>query len=173
MQIAWRQMHIETYTLRPCPSPSNLHLRNLTISNPSDSIMSKVQTLTSVGAPGVHSIKSSAAKPAVHTPLKWTLPPSGWTPSCHPKVNEVTEQVDGYFLKHWPFPNEHARKVFRSAEFSRVTCLYFPLAKDDRIQYACRLLTILFLIDGRQANSRWFASEPTCSTRPSSGLSRA
>ena len=30
----------------------------------------------------------------------------------------------------------------------QVTCLYFPMGKDDRIEYACRLLTVLFLIDG-------------------------
>jgi len=28
-----------------------------------------------------------------------------------------------------------------------VTCCYFPLAADDRIELACRLLTVLFLID--------------------------
>ena len=58
------------------------------------------------------------------------------------------EAVDGYFLEHWPFPSKKAEQVFRDAAFSRVTCLYFPLAKDDRIHFACRLLTVLFLIDG-------------------------
>ena len=67
---------------------------------------------------------------------------------CHPSVDEVTKEVDGYFLKHWPFPNEKAEQKFQSAAFSRVTCLYFPLARDDSIHFACRLLTVLFLIDG-------------------------
>lgn len=74
-------------------------------------------------------------------------PPSHWKPLCHPRVEDVTKEVDGYFLEHWPFPNEKARKTFVNAGFSRVTCLYFPLSKDDRIHWACRLLTILFLID--------------------------
>ncbi|USP74924.1 uncharacterized protein yc1106_02198 [Curvularia clavata] len=73
--------------------------------------------------------------------------PSTWTSSIHPKVEETTAQVDGWFLQHWPFPNEKARKKFVAAGFSRVTCLYFPRAHDERIASACKLLTILFLID--------------------------
>ncbi|KAI0163976.1 Aristolochene synthase in complex with 12,13 Difluorofarnesyl diphosphate [Xylariaceae sp. FL1272] len=65
----------------------------------------------------------------------------------HPRTDEAIEQVEGYFLKHWPFPNAKARKKFTAAGFSRVTCLYFPKALDDRIQSACMLLTILFLVD--------------------------
>ncbi|KAI5240138.1 hypothetical protein E4T43_06269 [Aureobasidium subglaciale] len=78
---------------------------------------------------------------------EWTIPSSTWEALCHPRVDEVSEEVDGYFLKHWPFPNAKAEKTFIGAGFSRVTCLYFPLAKDDRIHFACRLLTVLFLID--------------------------
>ncbi len=66
----------------------------------------------------------------------------------HPRAKEVIEEVDGYFLKHWPFPGKEAREKFIAAGFSRVTCLYFPKALDDRIHYACKLLTILFLVDG-------------------------
>ncbi|KAI1309761.1 Aristolochene synthase in complex with 12,13 Difluorofarnesyl diphosphate [Xylaria venustula] len=65
----------------------------------------------------------------------------------HPRAQEVIEDVDGYFLKHWPFPGKEAREKFVAAGFSRVTCLYFPKALDDRIHFACRLLTILFLVD--------------------------
>ncbi|KAE8396118.1 isoprenoid synthase domain-containing protein [Aspergillus alliaceus] len=54
---------------------------------------------------------------------------------------------DDYFLQHWPFPSEKRRETFVKAGFGRVTCLYFPLARDDRIIFACKLLTILFLID--------------------------
>jgi aristolochene synthase len=61
----------------------------------------------------------------------------------------MTEQVDGYFLKHWPFPDNAARKKFVNAGFSRVTCYYFPRARDDRIIFACMLLTVLFLVDGK------------------------
>ena len=78
----------------------------------------------------------------------WDIPPSSWSPKNHPRAEEVSREVDGYFLKHWKFPDDQARKKFLKAGFSRVTCLYFPLAKDDRIHFACRLLTVLFLIDG-------------------------
>ncbi|KAI0109098.1 Aristolochene synthase in complex with 12,13 Difluorofarnesyl diphosphate [Nemania sp. FL0031] len=63
------------------------------------------------------------------------------------RTKEVIKEVDGYFLTHWPFPGKEAREKFIAAGFSRVTCLYFPKALDDRIHFACRLLTILFLFD--------------------------
>lgn len=75
-------------------------------------------------------------------------PPSIFTAQCHPLVEEATRDVDGYYLSHWPFPDEKARKKFVAAGFPRVTCLYFPKALNDRIQHACSLLTILFLVDG-------------------------
>ncbi|KAK0610327.1 Aristolochene synthase [Lasiodiplodia hormozganensis] len=65
----------------------------------------------------------------------------------HPREEQTVAEVDGWFLQHWPFASEKARKKFVAAGFSTVTCLYFPLALDDRIHSACRLLTILFLID--------------------------
>ncbi|KAI1325881.1 Aristolochene synthase in complex with 12,13-Difluorofarnesyl diphosphate [Xylariaceae sp. FL0255] len=75
------------------------------------------------------------------------IPLSTWTASIHPLHERVVKEVDGYFLQHWPFPDEKARKKFIAAGFSRVTCFYFPKALDDRIHFACRLLTLLFLID--------------------------
>ncbi|KAI1074464.1 Aristolochene synthase from penicillium Roqueforti [Whalleya microplaca] len=77
----------------------------------------------------------------------WPIPKSNWTPQCHSRVTDVSREVDGYFLQHWGFPNIKSERVFLNAGFSRVTCLYFPLAQDDRIHFACRLLTLLFLID--------------------------
>lgn len=71
---------------------------------------------------------------------------------CHPLVDKVSKEVDGYFLEHWPFEDEKARKKFVAAGFSRVTCLYFPKSIDDRMHFACRLLTVLFLIDGKQSS---------------------
>lgn len=94
-----------------------------------------------------HQVSSYPLKSPAPTPTVWTLPASRWTSKCHPRVDEVSQEVDGYFLQHWPFPDDKSRKVFLKAGFSRVTCLYFPLAKDDRIHFACRLLTVLFLID--------------------------
>lgn len=79
---------------------------------------------------------------------KWKPPPSAWTSKSHRDTEDVAHEVDQYFLRNWNFPNSKSEQTFLEAGFSKVTCLYFPTAKDDRIQYACRLLTVLFLIDG-------------------------
>ncbi|RYP52873.1 hypothetical protein DL768_002043 [Monosporascus sp. mg162] len=76
-----------------------------------------------------------------------TPPPTQWSYLCHPRLKEVQDEVDGYFLENWKFPSFKAVRTFLDAKFSEVTCLYFPLALDDRIHFACRLLTVLFLID--------------------------
>ena len=86
--------------------------------------------------------------PVVRRSSSWEIPRTNWTPLCHPRVDDVSREVDGYFLQHWKFPDTKAERVFVNAGFSRVTCLYFPLATDERIHFACRLLTVLFLIDG-------------------------
>ncbi|KAK3177971.1 hypothetical protein OEA41_000103 [Lepraria neglecta] len=91
--------------------------------------------------PGPVEEPATAATPTLSTP------PSLFQHQCHRLVDPVTEEVDGYFLKNWNFETEKAKKKFVAAGFSRVTCLYFPMALDDRIHFACRLLTILFLID--------------------------
>jgi len=67
----------------------------------------------------------------------------------HPRMQEVIEQVDSYFLRHWPFEGKKAGRKFVNAGFSRVTCNYFPKALDDRIHFASELLTILFLVVGK------------------------
>lgn len=65
----------------------------------------------------------------------------------------MSTEVNNYFLEHWDFQNEKAKKKFLIAEFPRVTCLYFPEAREDRIHLACQLLAILFLIDGTCKNT--------------------
>lgn len=77
-----------------------------------------------------------------------SVPAALFTPKIHPKVSEVTAEVDAFFLKHWPFESDKQRKKFVAAGFSAVTCLYFPDALDERIAFACRLLALLFLVDG-------------------------
>ncbi|KAK1638009.1 Aristolochene synthase from penicillium Roqueforti [Colletotrichum phormii] len=95
-----------------------------------------------------YGIQNGVSEPVLKTQVpKWRVPPSGWRALIHPLADEVAREVDGYFLEHWPFPNEKSRKTFLNAGFSRVTSLYFPLSKDDRLHFACRLLTVLFLID--------------------------
>ncbi|CAI9630923.1 aristolochene synthase [Alternaria alternata] len=75
------------------------------------------------------------------------VPQTIFRAQIHRNEQEVTAEVNDYFLKHWPFENEKARMKFIAVGFSRVTCYYFPLALDDRIALACRLITLLFLID--------------------------
>ncbi|KAJ4349460.1 carbonyl reductase (NADPH-dependent) ari1 [Didymosphaeria variabile] len=87
--------------------------------------------------------KISSTKPKP----KQELPEAYLEPKCHPLEPQITEEVDGYFIKNWPFPNERAVQKFRAAGFSRVTCCYYPDALNDRIHFGCRLLTLLFLID--------------------------
>ncbi|CAJ2514067.1 Uu.00g021860.m01.CDS01 [Anthostomella pinea] len=77
----------------------------------------------------------------------WEIPSSLWKPMIHPRAKVVGEEVNNYFLQHWNFPDDLAKSTFLKTGFSRVTCLNYPLAKDDRIHFACRLLTALFLID--------------------------
>lgn len=67
---------------------------------------------------------------------------------CHHLEPQVSEEVDSYFIQNWPFPDTEAVTRFKVARFSQVTCYYYPDALDDRIHFACRLLTLLFLIDG-------------------------
>ena len=81
-------------------------------------------------------------------PTTWKPPPSPWKAQLHPLAEPIGRKVERYFLDNWDFRNEKARETFLKAGFSRVTCLYFPMAESDRIGCACRLLTILFLIDG-------------------------
>jgi hypothetical protein len=81
-----------------------------------------------------------------------SVPAALFTPKIHPRVAEVTAEVDAFFLKHWPFEHDKARKKFVAAGFSAVTCLYFPEALDDRIAFACRLLALLFLVDGEYSS---------------------
>ncbi|KAJ2996687.1 hypothetical protein NUW58_g718 [Xylaria curta] len=66
---------------------------------------------------------------------------------CHPRLDVVERETNDYFLAHWPFPDVRSREKFLGGGFSQCTCMYFPTARDDRIHFACRLLTILFLID--------------------------
>ncbi|TDZ61726.1 Aristolochene synthase [Colletotrichum trifolii] len=87
------------------------------------------------------------AAPLAPAATHFSPPPSRLVARCHPLEKQITAQVDDHFLTHWPFKTEKERRKFVAAGFSRVTCLYFPLSLDDRIHLACRLLTLLFLID--------------------------
>jgi len=77
------------------------------------------------------------------------LSPSILEAKCHHLVDQVTKDVDAYFSVNWPFKDEKTRKKFMSQGIPRVTCLYCADALDDRIAFACKLITITFLTDGK------------------------
>jgi aristolochene synthase len=77
-----------------------------------------------------------------------------FTPLTHPDTASAIENVHSWFLNNWDFPTEKSKKKFIDAGFSRVTCLYFPKSLPERIESACKLLTILFLVDGEPFSLR-------------------
>lgn len=79
----------------------------------------------------------------------WSIPLSEWQPLRHPRCEEVSREVNSYFMSEWNFPSEDAKRKFIGADYSGGTCLNFPLARNDRIHFVCTLLTVLFLIDGK------------------------
>lgn len=89
-------------------------------------------------------------------------PPSAahFTAKIHPREKEVSSEVNAFFLNHWPFADAKSRKKFVAAGFSQVTCFYYPTALNDRISFACRLLTLLFLIDGKWHSCTSLHSRP-------------
>lgn len=125
--------------------------------------MSTTTTTTRASQPtadAAFTLKAGATETGPAPPL-----PSRFEPLCHPLMESVAAEVDGYFLQHWPFDSDKSRQKFLDAGFSRVTCLYFPKALDDRIHFACRLLTVLFLIDGMCVGPRPL-SEQNHTSRP-------
>ena len=101
-----------------------------------------ISILSRLFSPGPSDKPATAPTPSLSTPA------SLFRHQCHHLVDPISKEVDGYFLENWNFETEKAKEKFVAAGFSRVTCLYFPMALDNRIQFACRLLTILFLMDG-------------------------
>lgn len=100
-----------------------------------------------------HQIRENAMKFPMTNPLH-QAPDPYIKPKCHHLEPQITEEVDSYFIKNWGFSNERAIQKFRAAGFSRVTCCYYPDALDDRIHFGCRLLTLLFLIDGKYRQNK-------------------
>jgi len=92
---------------------------------------------------GTSPSKPQQARPSVE------LRPSILKSLCHPLVEQVSKEVDEYFSQHWPFKDDKTRKKFISQGIPRVTCLYCAKALDDRIAFACKLITITFLTDGK------------------------
>ncbi|KAI8627396.1 Aristolochene synthase in complex with 12,13 Difluorofarnesyl diphosphate [Xylariaceae sp. FL1651] len=99
--------------------------------------------------------------------IKRQIPASGLSAVCHPLVEKTIREVNGFYLQHWDFQDPKVRKRFEGEGYVRVTCFYLCKARDDRIALACRLVTLLFLIDdilehfsleeGRAYNERMFS----------------
>lgn len=97
-------------------------------------------------------VKPLPAKNPAKIP-SWEPRPSLWKSTCHRRYHEVSKENNEYFLKHWNFPNKGAEQKFLDCDFAGYTCFQLPLAKDDRIHFACRFVTVLFLIDGKVATN--------------------
>ena len=79
--------------------------------------------------------------------------PSSLTPLCHPLVKTLTRQVNDWISSSGHFKSEKEKKRYVGHETARVACLLYPRALDDRLIYACKLITVLFLLDGRHLRS--------------------
>ncbi|RYP13362.1 hypothetical protein DL765_006903 [Monosporascus sp. GIB2] len=66
-------------------------------------------------------------------------PSSRWKAEIHPRESEVSAEVNGYFLQHWPFPNEKARKKFIAAGFPHVL---EDMSLEDGKAYNAKLMPI-------------------------------
>ncbi|KAI0516782.1 Aristolochene synthase in complex with 12,13 Difluorofarnesyl diphosphate [Xylaria bambusicola] len=79
--------------------------------------------------------------------IKRQIPASGLTAMCHPLTEKTIREVNDFFLEHWEFPSPKFRKRFEGDGMTRVTCFYVCKSLDDRLVLACRLITLLFLMD--------------------------
>ena len=75
-------------------------------------------------------------------------PPTVFPITYHPQADHVCAELDAFFYRYWPWKSEAAREHFLRSEINRWACLAFPLAREDRIMEACRVNTLLFLLDG-------------------------
>ncbi|KAK7042880.1 Aristolochene synthase in complex with 12,13 Difluorofarnesyl diphosphate, partial [Favolaschia claudopus] len=94
-------------------------------------------------------MSASAPKHGVVQLPSWMagLPPTMFIPKVHSLREEITQDVNTFFLTHWPFPNEKARKKIVESDFCYALCATWPESLDDRMRHACRLVTLIFLID--------------------------
>jgi aristolochene synthase len=78
---------------------------------------------------------------------KLQIPASAFTVRTHPLTDQVADEVNQFYYKNWPFPDEEERKKFLGADFSRFCCYLFPCSLNDRLRFVCEIVTHLFLID--------------------------
>ncbi|KIJ33652.1 hypothetical protein M422DRAFT_264267 [Sphaerobolus stellatus SS14] len=65
----------------------------------------------------------------------------------YPLFASRNKQVDEWFLHHWPFLNEAISEEFKSSDLALFTCYVAPDALDERLEVACKLIKIGFVVD--------------------------
>ncbi|KAH8825746.1 isoprenoid synthase domain-containing protein [Flagelloscypha sp. PMI_526] len=87
--------------------------------------------------------------PTSHPEPAWALgiPTTQLTSKVHHNVNQITKELNEFFLKSWPFSSEKAQRKFVGAEFAYSSCIVWPDATDERMVHAAYLFALLFLVD--------------------------
>ncbi|KAI3319187.1 Aristolochene synthase in complex with 12,13 Difluorofarnesyl diphosphate [Xylariaceae sp. AK1471] len=108
-----------------------------------------IRPTTAGVAPITHSPSAATARKCKNTVpfIKRHIPVSGLSAFCHPLTERTIKEVNDFYLQNWEFTDPKVRKRFEGEGYVRVTCFYLCKSRDDRIALACRLVTLLFLID--------------------------
>ncbi|KAF2638098.1 Aristolochene synthase in complex with 12,13 Difluorofarnesyl diphosphate [Massarina eburnea CBS 473.64] len=77
----------------------------------------------------------------------WNPKPSNWTSRTHSLIDVIKDENTAWFFKHWPFPDEKAKKKFVDSRWDLLCSVWYPLSIDDRFVPTARLIVILFYID--------------------------
>lgn len=81
-------------------------------------------------------------------------PKSDFAVLQHPLYESLKKETDQYFIDNWPFlfPNEDNNKKsldkFLKANYPLCASLYFPQSKDERLRFAARMFSVVFIVDG-------------------------
>ena len=68
-------------------------------------------------------------------------------PRKHPNTDAIVQEVNAFFLAHWPFKSDKHRRRFVDEGYALFVCILCPSTFGDRLHWGCRLLTTGFLID--------------------------
>ncbi|KAK5658076.1 hypothetical protein OQA88_2632 [Cercophora sp. LCS_1] len=81
-------------------------------------------------------------------PLSAIAPPTILTaPQLHPNHKEIDHHVISYLVNTWEWPSEKAKQGFISWKLSEVVLFMFSTGNTTRVQLACELLLLGFLMD--------------------------
>ena len=83
------------------------------------------------------------------TAVAQVIPPSAWVGQCYPDGKQVSRDCNKYFLDHWPFASDKARRVFAEQDLPRWHCCQYPVALPDRQLVGAKFMVLMFLIDGQ------------------------